>query len=1185
MAGFFFFFMALSVLSLNCNGIRDPPKRAGLVQWLRSLPVCVDVVCLQEVHCLSLSECSSWFQSSGFSCALSCGSAHSCGCVVLFRPSLSLVNSWGDDVGRYLQCEFVFCGKSFRLCCIYAPNRNPARDQFFVDLQVKVDPSVPTILCGDFNAVFDRSVDRWGSDPSDLSRESFSSLRDLFDACCTVDIWRYLHPSSSCFSWTRWDGSRASRIDLCGIPYVWVSSVLSCDLLPCPFSDHCGLLTVVSVPDVVPPGPGLWKLNTSILHEQAYVLLIRDFWASWRSSVLRFPSLAKWWDEGKSRIKGLSIRYCCSRSAARSRNRDLLVRLVDHLKSKVDAGSMSCLGPYHSALSELASLDSEAARGAQVRARVRWVEEGEISSSYFFRLEKKRSADRWISALRESDGSIVSSPADLCHALSSFYLGLFSASDTDSCAQSALLGNLSSVLPGDQAALCEGHLSVAEVFSALLGMAKRKAPGLDGLPVEFYVRFWDVLGSDLVSVLNSCLDSGSLALSQRRGIISLSFKKGDRLDPRNWRPISLLNVDYKLASRAIAGRLLKVIHLVVAKDQTCGVPGRFIGENVALLRDVVDYASSSSGASVAILSLDQEKAFDRVDWSFMRSTLCAMGVGPSFISWVDLFYHRVQSAVNVNGYLSSFFNLSRGVRQGCPLSPLLYVLVSEVLAVNIRSNPRISGLCLPGAPVLSPISQYADDTSLILTLDDAIVAAFETYALFEQASGSKLNQSKSKGLWLGGWCGRTDPPVALDWSSSKLKVLGVFIGVGDLEVDNWRPRIDAVERVLNSWRSRSLSFRGKALVVNALALSRVWYVASLVHMPPWVLKELSLLVFSFFWSGKRELVSRSVVVQPSLFGGFSVVDVKLKVWALLGQWVRRFASSPSGWVTFLSFWFNFHFGASPLDVFSRPYSYDPKVLPPFYRSLLFAWRGLDGSFSASRNALVYGASSAHVCSPVSISSTKACYLFLLSESMVPPHCVVKFARVYGALDWPATWRSLSFFDLDRQVVDLGWKIAHGVLYTAQRLGSFGLPVPLSCFCGAPVESLEHLFFACPLAQSVLSWLQSLLFTFSPMCPVILCRHVLFGFNSDELLVTPRIFVYLLTLVKFLIWHSRNDFRFRGIRPGAAEVIMKAKVRVRFNIPLFFKRFRSSRRRRYFLRQWGARGVVASVVEGRCVVSI
>ena len=353
--------MALSVLSLNCNGIRDQPKRAGLVQWLRSLPVCVDIVCLQETHCLSLLECSLWFQSSGFSCALSCGSVHSCGCVVLFRPSLSLVNSWGDDDGRYLQCEVMFCGKSFRVCCIYAPTRNPARDQFFYDLWAKVDPLVPTILCGDFNAVFDRSVD-------------------------------------------------------------------------------------------------------------------------------------------------------------------------------------------------------------------------------------------------------------------------------------------------------------------------------------------------------------------------------------------------------------------------------------------------------------------------------------------------------------------------------------------------------------------------------------------------------------------------------------------------------------------------KALLVNALALSQVWYVASLVHMPPWALKELSSLAFSFIWSGKCELVSRSVVVQPSLFGGFSVVDVKLKVWALLDQWVRRFASSSSGWVSFMSFWFNFHFGASPLDVLSRPYSYHPRVLPPFYRSLLLAWRGLDGSFSVSRDPLVYGASSAHVCSPVSISSTKACYLFLSSESMVSPHCVVKFAGVFGALDWQATWHSLFFFD-------------------------------------------------------------------------------------------------------------------------------------------------------------------------------
>ena len=124
------------------------------------------------------------------------------------------------------------------------------------------------------------------------------------------------------------------------------------------------------------------------------------------------------------------------------------------------------------------------------------------------------------------------------------------------------------------------------------------------------------MGFDLVCVFNSAFGLGSLSRSQPRGITTLSFKKGDRLDPKNWRPISLLNVDYKITSRSIAARLLKVIHLVVNKDQSCGVPGRFIGENVAFLGDVVDFYPSS-GAPAALLSVDQEKAFDRVDWAFL----------------------------------------------------------------------------------------------------------------------------------------------------------------------------------------------------------------------------------------------------------------------------------------------------------------------------------------------------------------------------------------------------------------------------------------------------------------------------------------------------------------------------------------------------------------------------------------
>lgn len=131
---------------------------------------------------------------------------------------------------------------------------------------------------------------------------------------------------------------------------MWVSSVSSCDIVPCPFSDHCAVILCVSVPDVVPPGPGLWKLNISVLEEEEYVNLISNFWTSWRGQRHLFPSPDKWWEAGKSRVKGLCIHSCCSRSSTRSANRDLLSRLSSHLKDRVDEGQLSLVEAYQSFL-------------------------------------------------------------------------------------------------------------------------------------------------------------------------------------------------------------------------------------------------------------------------------------------------------------------------------------------------------------------------------------------------------------------------------------------------------------------------------------------------------------------------------------------------------------------------------------------------------------------------------------------------------------------------------------------------------------------------------------------------------------------------------------------------------------------------------------------------------------------
>ena len=147
----------------------------------------------------------------------------------------------------------------------------------------------------------------------------------------------------------------------------------------------------------------------------------------------------------------------------------------------------------------------------------------------------------------------------------------------------------------------------------------------------------------------------------------------------------------------------------------------------------------------------------------MRATLSSIGFGPSFIGWIDLFYSDSQSAVNVNGHISPYFSLSRGFCLGCPLSPLPYVMVAEVLACNIRSHSDMSGLSIPGSAVpLPPLSQYADDTSVVVTSDEAITATFEVYDLYERGSGAELNLTTCKGLCLGAWNGRMDAPVAIE---------------------------------------------------------------------------------------------------------------------------------------------------------------------------------------------------------------------------------------------------------------------------------------------------------------------------------------------------------------------------------------------------------------------------------------
>ena len=207
---------------------------------------------------------------------------------------------------------------------------------------------------------------------------------------------------------------------------------------------------------------------------------------------------------------------------------------------------------------------------------------------------------------------------------------------------------------------------------------------------DFYKVFWNDIADYLVNSINYAFGKGQLSVTQRRGIIKLIPKKDAEPDLiKNWRPITLLNCDNKIAAKAIAKHLKKVIPKLVNSDQTGFIKGRFIGENIRLIDSVINFAGTKNIPGL-LLFLDFEKAFDYLNWAFIQRTFKHLNFGSSMIKWVKTFYNNIESCVLNNGWSSNSFKPERGVRQGYPLSPYLFILCVEVLAKKIRNTKDIN---------------------------------------------------------------------------------------------------------------------------------------------------------------------------------------------------------------------------------------------------------------------------------------------------------------------------------------------------------------------------------------------------------------------------------------------------------------------------------------------------------------
>jgi len=314
-----------------------------------------------------------------------------------------------------------------------------------------------------------------------------------------------------------------------------------------------------------------------------------------------------------------------------------------------------------------------------------------------------------MTCLKLPGGRVTTSPGEMRSHAVDFYTELFGAECCSMECREELLEGLPQLSPGEQAVM-DCTLTLEELTAAVNQMASGRAPGIDGLSTDFYKHFWNTLGPDLYSVLLECFRTGSLPVSCQRAVLFLLPKKGDLALLKNWRPVALLCTDYKVLSRALSNRLKRVLEDIVQPDQTYCVPDWTIMDNIFLVRDIID-VSKSVNVDFGIVSLDQEKAFDRVDHSYLFSALRAFG----FLAWIGLLYSGAQCMVKMGAGLSWPIPVRRGIRQGFPISGHLYSLAIEPLLCRLRD--RLSGLSLPGSSNTDhflTVSAYADDVHVCL---------------------------------------------------------------------------------------------------------------------------------------------------------------------------------------------------------------------------------------------------------------------------------------------------------------------------------------------------------------------------------------------------------------------------------------------------------------------------------------
>lgn len=943
----------LKTCTLNVRGIRSKDKRCRLISWLREKNF--DVICLQETFLTPELEGLIKREWQGNIYHSFTSSYHSRGVAILFKPHLDFkcISVYKDCEGRRLLINATINNEHITIANIYAPNELNHRCDFLKRVstwlkQYSLTPQM-AIVCGDFNCSELQSERT--SNQTDRSSKIFSDLKSYNSL---QDIDKYLNSNDNVsHTWVNpANPSCRSKID-----YILASPILAnlatkCKTRDAPVPDHKAVIAEFKHINR-PRGPGYWKLNVSLLENKQYVdmikILIHQTTEKYRN-VLDHRSL---WELIKIKIKEESIRFSSKLAHEKRINKRNIEQEISEIDKKFLNQQQTDQNHWKTKRmklkNQLNKIYDEKAKGHQIRSRVKWIEEGEKSTSYFLKLEKARQTYNRIDAL-SMNGGTARTDSEILNEAVSFYKQLYTSTmPSEESIETYLNSTFFPVSLSDhERELCEGKVTLNECTEVVQKLRKNKSPGHDGLPSEFYKMFWGEINTLVIESFNESFEQGELSESQKTAILSLVFKKNDRLNIKNYRPLSLSTTDYKILTFVLTTRLQKVLNTIISSDQSGYMKGRFIGCNMRMVEDIIDYADRANVGGV-ILFLDFEKAFDSLEWKFMLQCLKKFNFGTQFIKWINILYTDTKIMIKNNGWLSEKENRCRGIRQGCPISALIFILAVEVLALNIKQSSNIRGFPLIDTQNNQKeirIAQYADDSILILKSDHYIPDALDILSSFSEVSGLKINLDKTLGMWLGIDKNNPNMRYGIKFVNDSVKTLGLYVGHNkDLCYNrNWEDKIEKYQKLIDSWRTRDLTLYGKVLLIKALGISIFVYLAICSWPKKETVAKLSRISYDFLWH-KTERIKRNVLINNLEDGGINMIDIESFFMSLQTSWVYRIFQNPeSNWQilprSYLSLlgknYLALHVNANSVDDIARILS-----LPPFYQHLIMNFNSIN----------------------------------------------------------------------------------------------------------------------------------------------------------------------------------------------------------------------------------------------------